>query len=162
MQTLLPQFLAPVLQPITQPITQPLIFAIANLIPEIPPPLLEIYPRIPSPHEAEYFSWEDLLADVRNHTANNGFAVTINNSKLTKIYLVYDRETKYCNWYDLNKETWRRIMGSWLIDCLFWCIEKLKNKIWKLTVSELSHNYEHSMNSTAHPSLHRLNEHQKE
>ena len=158
-QTPLPQFLASVLQPITQP----LILATANLIPESPPPPLpEIYPRIPPPHKADYFSREDLLADVRNHAANNGFAVTINSSRPTKVYLVCDRGTKYRNRYDLTEETRRRTTGSRLVDCPSRCMGKLENEIWKLTVSEPSHNHERSMNSTAYPSLRRLNEHQKE
>ena len=158
-QTPLPQFLAPVLQPVTQP----LILATANLIPESsPPPLPEIYPIIPPPHEVEYFSREDLLADVKNHAANNGFAVNINSSRPTKVYLVCDRGTKYRNRYDLTKETRRRTTGSRLINCPFRCMGKLENEIWKLTVSEPSHNHERSANSTAHPSLRRLNEHQKE
>lgn len=99
--------------PILQPIIQLLILTIANLIPEIPAPLLpEIYPRILPPYKAEYFSQEDLLADVRNHVANNEFAVTIDSSRPTKVYLVCDRETKYRNWYDLIEETWRYTMGS--------------------------------------------------
>ena len=143
--------------------SQPLILATANLIPESsPPPLPEIYPRIPPPHEAEYFSREDLLADVRNHAANNGFAVTINSSRPTKVYLVCDRGTKYRNRYDLTEETRRRTTGSRLVDCPSRCMGKLENEIWKLTVSEPSHNHERSMNSTAYPSLRRLNEHQKE
>lgn len=101
-QTPLPQFVAPV----PQPTPQPLILATGSLIPAIPPPLLpELYPRIPPPHEAEFFSREDLLADLRNHAANNGFAVNINSPRPTKVYLVCDRGTKYRNRYDLTEET---------------------------------------------------------
>ncbi len=158
-QTLVLQLLAPVLQPITQP----LILVIANLIPTIPSTSIpELYPRIILPHKAEYFSRENLLADVKNYAENNGFAVTINSSRLIKVYLVSDRRTKYRNRYDLTKETRRRTKGSWLIDCLFQCVEKLKNEIWKLTVSELFHNHVHSINSIAYPSLRWLNEHRKE
>ena len=109
LQTLVLQLLAPVLQPITQP----LILVIANLIPTIPPTSIpELYPRIILPHKAEYFSRENLLADVKNYAENNGFAVTINSSRLIKVYLVCDRRTKYRNRYDLTKETRRRTKGS--------------------------------------------------
>ena len=93
-QTSLSQFLALVFQSITQP----LILAIANLISKISLFFLpEIYLKIPPPHETEYFSQEDLFADMRNHTVINGFVVTINSSRPTKVYLVYDQGTKYRN-----------------------------------------------------------------
>lgn len=159
MQISLPQFLTFLLQPITQP----LIFAIANLILEIPsPPLPKIYPRIPLLYEAMYFFKRDLLADVRNHVVNNRFAMTINGLKPLKVYLIYDWETKYRNQYNLTKGTRRRTMGSQLIDYPFRYLEKLKNEIWKLTVSKPFHNHEHSIDNIVHLSLHWLNKHHKE
>lgn len=78
-----------VLAPISPSITQLLILTTANLIPAIPlPPLLELYSRIPPPNKAKYFSQKDLLADMRNHAANIGFAVIIKSLRPTKVYLV--------------------------------------------------------------------------
>lgn len=52
-------------------------------------------------------------------------------------------------------------MGFQFINCLFQYIKKLKNKIWKLTISKLVYNYEHLANNIIYFLLHKLNKYQK-
>lgn len=93
---------APILVPIPLPIPVPIPVSIpVPVLATVPAsalaPASEFYLEMPLPPKAEYFSQEDLLTNVKNHVAGNGYAVIINGSRPTKLYLVCDQETKYQN-----------------------------------------------------------------
>ncbi|CAG8566174.1 6570_t:CDS:1, partial [Racocetra persica] len=91
------------------------------------------------------------------------YSVAIVKSKKKKVYLGCDRSRTYRNHMNLIDKIHQKNTGSRLINCLFSvCGVKGNNDVWTLSVTDSTHNYNPSKNVSAHLSLRRPNEQERE
>ncbi len=141
-------------------------FTILRATSPLPPPRLsptEPLPSLAPPPDNTYQSREALLEDAKQFAGCHGYALVIERSRDTKLWLKCDRGGVYRNRHHLTEATKKRKRAhSRLLDCPFRLRGAVKEGIWSLTTVNSEHNHEASDDMRVHPSLRRLNDEAKE